>query len=302
MAAMYPGPPSRETLLRLLTLGRARTRDDYLILGRLSEALRNRPGFEGANWSESDTAELNALLTEYGSLRQESLNTINNRVQILVLGLAAIGAVAGVAATSEHILGNRTMIWAIFSAAIPFVCIFVFLVWLSEAIRNHRVGYHLAAEVEARINAKLERLVVTWEASLWTGLHKRDEMWGPSMAALGLVFLVGAAAPWCGLCRSAATSRAGARAAVGLVAAPLSRRRQLIIIAAVLVALSLLFLGVNIFIFGRKFPETEVGKNKDMIRLGLRCPHCEERLRYRKINPIKINFKTLQPDWSTLKG
>ncbi len=44
---------------------------------------------------------------------------------------------------------------------------------------------------------------------------------------------------------------------------------QLIIIAAVLVALSLLFLGVNIFIFGRKFPETEVGKNKDMIRTGI---------------------------------
>jgi hypothetical protein len=77
---------------------------------------------------------------------------------------------------------------------------------------------------------------------------------------------------------------------------------QLIIIVSALVAISILLLGINIFVFGRQFPETEVGKNKNMIRLGLRCPHCEERIRYRKIKPIKINLKKLQPDWGTLKG
>jgi hypothetical protein len=55
-------------------------------------------------------------------------------------------------------------------------------------------------------------------------------------------------------------------------------------------------------VFGRKFPETEVGKNKDMIRLGLRCPQCEERSRYRKLQPVKLNLKTLQPDWTNIKG
>jgi hypothetical protein len=77
---------------------------------------------------------------------------------------------------------------------------------------------------------------------------------------------------------------------------------QLIIIVSALVAISILLLGINIFVFGRNFPETEVGKNKNMIRLGLRCPQCEERIRYRKIKPVKINLKTLQPDWGTLKG
>lgn len=77
---------------------------------------------------------------------------------------------------------------------------------------------------------------------------------------------------------------------------------QLLLIVSALVGLSILLLGINIFVFGRKFPETEVGKNKDMIKLGLCCPHCEERARYRKLQPAKLNLKTLQPDWTALKG
>jgi hypothetical protein len=189
----------REALLRLLALGTARTRHDYLTLACLSDALTRRPSADRPEWTESDTAELNALLTEYTSLRQESMNTINNRVQILVLGLAAIGALAGVSVTSDRLPASPVLLAAVFSGAIPVVCVFVFMVWLSEAIRCHRIGYHIASAVEARINAKLERLVVTWEAALWTGILKRDEMWGPSMVALALVGLVGAAAPWCGV-------------------------------------------------------------------------------------------------------
>ncbi len=75
---------------------------------------------------------------------------------------------------------------------------------------------------------------------------------------------------------------------------------QLILIVSVIVAVSILLLGINIYIFGKKFPETEVGKNKNMIRLGLSCPSCEERARYRKMRPVRINVKTLKPDWDRL--
>lgn len=75
---------------------------------------------------------------------------------------------------------------------------------------------------------------------------------------------------------------------------------QLILIVSVIVAVSLILLGINIYVFGRRFPETEVGKNKNMIRLGLRCPHCEERARYRKLKPVKVNFNKLQPDWKAI--
>jgi hypothetical protein len=76
---------------------------------------------------------------------------------------------------------------------------------------------------------------------------------------------------------------------------------KLIVIVAVIVAISLLLLGINIFIFGRKFPETEVGKNKNMIKLGIKCPHCEERSRYQRVKPFRIKADELRPDWSMLK-
>jgi hypothetical protein len=76
---------------------------------------------------------------------------------------------------------------------------------------------------------------------------------------------------------------------------------QVIIIASIIVGLSLVLLGINIYVFGKKFPETEVGKNRNMIRLGLRCPHCEERAQYRKLKPVKVDLTTLQPDWKAIK-
>jgi len=75
---------------------------------------------------------------------------------------------------------------------------------------------------------------------------------------------------------------------------------QLILIASALVALSLLLLGINIYVFGKKFPETEVGKNQNMRRLGLSCPSCEERANYRNLRPVRINVKTLKPDWKEI--
>jgi len=74
---------------------------------------------------------------------------------------------------------------------------------------------------------------------------------------------------------------------------------QILLIAIVIVALAVLLLGINILI-GRKFPETEVGKNKNMIRLGLRCPHCEERARYRQSKPARLRPSELKPDWKGL--
>lgn len=76
---------------------------------------------------------------------------------------------------------------------------------------------------------------------------------------------------------------------------------QLIVIAFVIVALALILLGLNIYVFGKKFPETEVGKNRNMMRLGLTCPSCEERARYRKLKPVKVNTSSLKPDWNQIK-
>ncbi|MFO7370114.1 MAG: hypothetical protein R6X09_07595 [Bacteroidales bacterium] len=75
---------------------------------------------------------------------------------------------------------------------------------------------------------------------------------------------------------------------------------QVLLIAIAIVALAVLLLGINIFVFGRKFPETEVGKNKNMIRLGLRCPQCEEKARYRRSKPVRLSPSELRPDWKAM--
>lgn len=187
-----PDTTDRE-LARLLSLSRTRNQADYRRLARLSTKLDHDLD-DGKR-----SAILQALLAEYDSLRQESMNSINNRTQILMLGLTAIAALTAAPLTIDDLSTKPLLVHAIFSAAIPLVCAFILLVWVSEAVRAHRVGYHLAAETEARINALLGRLVVSWEASLWTGFYPRDEKGGPSMMALVLIGILAGLAPAFGL-------------------------------------------------------------------------------------------------------
>jgi hypothetical protein len=191
-----PSTAGRSELDRLLSLASSRTIADYQQLARLSADLGREPLGE---WGSKDAAELQALLSQYESLRDESLQTITNRVQILLLGIAAVGALAGGSLTIDDPQTRRNIIYAVFSGAIPLVCIFVLFVWAGEAMRSARVGYFLAADIEARINQKLGRFVMSWEANLWAGSQKRDEMWGPSMMAFVIVGVIAIAAPWCGI-------------------------------------------------------------------------------------------------------
>ncbi|HEX2394216.1 MAG TPA: hypothetical protein VHI78_02660 [Bacteroidales bacterium] len=75
---------------------------------------------------------------------------------------------------------------------------------------------------------------------------------------------------------------------------------QFLFIVILITAISLLLLGINIYVFGKKFPETEVGKNRNIMRLGLTCPSCEERAHYRKVRPVKIDVRSLKPDWKQI--
>ncbi|HUX54465.1 MAG TPA: hypothetical protein VMV56_08640 [Williamwhitmania sp.] len=57
---------------------------------------------------------------------------------------------------------------------------------------------------------------------------------------------------------------------------------KLIGVAVVLLALMFIGLGFNIFFRKKKFPETEVGHNKEMRKLGIKCARTEEILLFRK--------------------
>jgi len=49
-----------------------------------------------------------------------------------------------------------------------------------------------------------------------------------------------------------------------------------LIIVLAIVVISFIFLGFNIFFRKRSFPETEIGRNREMRKLGLTCPKCDE--------------------------
>ena len=70
------------------------------------------------------------------------------------------------------------------------------------------------------------------------------------------------------------------------------------ILAILLVCASFLALGFNIFFRNKKFPETEIGKNKVMREHGIQCAKCEEHVKWKrmqrnkklKINPAELKL------------
>ena len=69
---------------------------------------------------------------------------------------------------------------------------------------------------------------------------------------------------------------------------------QTLLIVTVLVGLAFLGLGFNIFFRKKLFPETELGKNKNMKALGLSCAKCDEMRRFREMK----RFKNVSIDFS----
>lgn len=190
---------AHKKLRGLLSLSRERTIHDYQLMAKLTDDLSVEAQREDG-WTQMMASELQALLAEYNTLRQESLETIKNRIQILTLGIGAIGAqIVGALSIAEP-AKNKLLVLSLFSFAIPVTGVYILLLWVSEAVRSHRIGYYLASECEARINRLFGRLVMSWEASLWTGLLPRDELGGPSMVALAMIGLISGLSPVIGLC------------------------------------------------------------------------------------------------------
>lgn len=68
-----------------------------------------------------------------------------------------------------------------------------------------------------------------------------------------------------------------------------------LIVVLVIVGLSFIFLGFNIFFRRKGFPETEVGRNKEMRKMGLTCPKCDDMQNNRKLkSSVRINPEKLR--------
>lgn len=105
------------------------------------------------------------LLKEYETLRQESLDTINNRNTILSFGLATIGAIfAG--SSIAYTTGTYSLVSSlVLILAIPAISSFVLFIWLGEYERMQRAGRFLV-ELEHKINEESSKELLTWETYL----------------------------------------------------------------------------------------------------------------------------------------
>ena len=103
-------------------------------------------------------------LAEYNTLREESLRTLNNRIQIVSFGLATLGLLfAGILSSKTQ---NDHLIGVTFGVVIPIISTLVYYFWFGEFERMVRVGRKLQ-RVETAINSTFEgKPILTWETEL----------------------------------------------------------------------------------------------------------------------------------------
>lgn len=124
---------------------------------------------------------LTAMLAEYNTLRNESLNTIGHRLQIITITFAALSAViAGLFARQ---------IWDILAGVVALLIIpqlskAAIFIWLGEYSRSMRAGRWIA-DLEQRINKLIDsKEAIGWELEL---IKKGRHMGYPYLSVISLL-------------------------------------------------------------------------------------------------------------------
>lgn len=138
-----------------------------------------------------------ALLKEYETLRQESLDSMNNRSQVVSFGLGSVGLLAAGVFASDRALQAAGLLVLVFSAAVPIISILVLYVWLGEVERMIRAGRFMV-DLEGRINTELDPTTptLTWEGWLRSA---GTQMHYPYIVVIALFLSIAVGSPLVGL-------------------------------------------------------------------------------------------------------
>ncbi|MCI0553936.1 MAG: hypothetical protein L0287_23560 [Anaerolineae bacterium] len=109
--------------------------------------------------------KIEIILKEYDSIRNESLNTITNRFQILSFGLAGLAALAAGILAAVQQAENSTLVLLAFNITIPLISTLILYIWLGEVNRMNRAGGYLVV-LEKKINKMAGKRVLGWEKRL----------------------------------------------------------------------------------------------------------------------------------------
>lgn len=145
--------------------------------------------------------KVQAMLTEYDLLRQESLAAIGHRLSILSFSFAAL-AVLTAGLLQRQV--DDTLAGVVALAFVPQFAKASLLVWLGEHARSQRAGRYLVG-LERRVNTEVGGEALSWEASLTAPApgdasdSRRLHMKYPYVAVVVLLLGVGWAAEGLGL-------------------------------------------------------------------------------------------------------
>lgn len=144
--------------------------------------------------------EVDALFKEYDTLRQESLDSMQNRTQIVAFGLGTLAVLAGAVLSLDA--GDRSphLIVAVFCIGLPVISALVLYIWLGEVERMMRAGKHIQ-QLELRINGIFNTTVLTWETRLRS--TRSLQMKYSYVVVIALFVGSALAAPWVGLAAGA---------------------------------------------------------------------------------------------------
>lgn len=152
----------------------------------------------GPNSAEIDPAggseparAVDAMLAEYETLRQESLQSIGHRMTIVTFTFAILGVVI-----SGLLTGKVAPVVAglIATCFLPQVAKAALWMWLGEYQRSRRAGKAIA-ELECKINTAVGAKALSWESNLWKPKDRSSRESARHMDypyAAVIVFLLGA--------------------------------------------------------------------------------------------------------------
>lgn len=68
---------------------------------------------------------------------------------------------------------------------------------------------------------------------------------------------------------------------------------QVLLVSVVLIAMAIIGMGVNVFLRKRKFPNTHIGGNKEMVKRGIYCAKTMDKIEQKKVKE-EIRLKNLK--------
>jgi len=142
--------------------------------------------------SNETAARRDAWFKEYETLRQESLQSMGNRTQIISFGLGTLAVLVG--GTIAASVPSPQLVRTMFDAAIPIISVLIYYAWFAEFERMVRAGRFIQ-RLEQRINETLgSEPVLSWEKYVET------TRMGYAYVVVAVLFLgIAAVAPYAGL-------------------------------------------------------------------------------------------------------